>query len=187
MHKGTITSPLLSLSTVSIWLQRLSLCPLISSSLLLSLLSCHWPLSLFLLIPQLSPFSYSHLPLSGRSLWLLVHLWGPVSSAPSSFSFTHPPSAHIIFLFFMLLLPHNIFLYLYIRFPVTGKLYFCKLILSHTCFRHRVKSLCVAWYWYHRTLFGFPVCSLQFCCFCFSCSHFDFPLSYESLSISHLS
>lgn len=74
-------SPLLSLSRVSFWLQLPSLCPLISLSLLLSLLSRHWPLSLFLLIPQLSPLSYHPLP-SDLSRFFL-HLCGAVPSALS--------------------------------------------------------------------------------------------------------
>lgn len=69
-HKGTVMSSLLSLSTVSFWLQRSSLSPIVSPSLLLSLLSRHWPLSLFLFIPPLSPLSSSPLPSS--SFWPLL-------------------------------------------------------------------------------------------------------------------
>lgn len=83
MHKGTLMSPLLSLSRVSFWLQRLSLCPLNSSSLLLSLLSHHWPLSLFLLIPQLSSFSSSPLPSSSSELSSFFSVSVVLSLVPS--------------------------------------------------------------------------------------------------------
>lgn len=89
-HKGTLMSWLLSLSRVSSWLLLPSLRPIVSPFLLLSLLSRHWPLSLFLLI-QRSPLSLPPLyhPLPSDLSCFFLSLWGPVPSAPSS-SFSHP-------------------------------------------------------------------------------------------------
>lgn len=68
---------------VSFWPRLLSLCPFIPPSLLLLLLSCHWPLSLFLFIPPpLLSFLLSYF------FWpflLFLHLCSPLLSTFSSY------------------------------------------------------------------------------------------------------